>query len=486
LPKELLSPAFGNGHQILHLTIKGDSYLGLFGRLGSGAEVRNLGVVDVSVVGSGRYVGGLTGSLSYGTVIQCYSTGAVNGDLYVGGLVGSNSGTITQCYSTAGGKLVGGNEGQVTQCYSISGGLAGYIYSQYGTRINVTTTEMMDPYMLGLNGFANDPNWVLDAGRDYPRLAWEGKPGDIISEPEIDWLEGQGTPDSSYQIDTADQLILLSRASILWDKNFVLGADIDLDLNLPGRKVFIQAPIPIFEGVFDGKGHTISHLTIDGHNYLGLFGRLKWGAEVRNLGVVDVNIIASIDYVGGLVGQNVGSVAQCYSTGVVSGNEYVGGLVGQSCYGSVVQCYSSSSVSGRQDVGGIVGFNGYYSQLTNCWSNGSVSGHACVGGLVGYNYYSAVTQCYSTGTVADTQYGSDGGLVGYNRDGTVTASFWDTGTSGQPASSGGTGKTTSEMQKASTFLEAGWDFMGETANGTEDIWWILEGQDYPRLWWEAE
>ena len=42
-----------------------------------------------------------------------------------------------------------------------------------------------------------------------------------------------------------------------------------------------------------------------------------------------------------------------------------------------------------------------------------------------------------------------------------------------------------EMQTASTFLEAGWDFVDETENGTEDIWWILEGRDYPRLWWEA-
>ncbi|MHC4541577.1 MAG: hypothetical protein ACYTEK_25230 [Planctomycetota bacterium] len=32
--------------------------------------------------------------------------------------------------------------------------------------------------------------------------------------------------------------------------------------------------------------------------------------------------------------------------------------------------------------------------------------------------------------------------------------------------------------------EAGWDFLGETANDTDDIWWILEGKDYPRLWWE--
>ena len=53
-----------------------------------------------------------------------------------------------------------------------------------------------------------------------------------------------------------------------------------------------------------------------------------------------------------------------------------------------------------------------------------------------------------------------------------THSFWDTQTSGQAASAGGTGKTTAEMQMASTFLEAGWDFVGETANGTEDIWWI--------------
>jgi len=41
---------------------------------------------------------------------------------------------------------------------------------------------------------------------------------------------------------------------------------------------------------------------------------------------------------------------------------------------------------------------------------------------------------------------------------------------------------------ASAFLDTGWDwdFVGETANGTEDIWWILEGQDYPRFWWEAQ
>ena len=68
--------------------------------------------------------------------------------------------------------------------------------------------------------------------------------------------------------------------------------------------------------------------------------------------------------------------------------------------------------------------------------------------------------------------------------GNVAMSFWDVETSGQPGSADGIGLATAEMQTASTFLEAGWDFMDETDNGTDDIWWILEGQDYPRLWWE--
>ena len=68
--------------------------------------------------------------------------------------------------------------------------------------------------------------------------------------------------------------------------------------------------------------------------------------------------------------------------------------------------------------------------------------------------------------------------------GNADNSFWDIQTSGQQGSDSGTGKTTAQMQTADTFLEAGWDFVDETENGAEDIWWILEGQDYPRLWWE--
>jgi hypothetical protein len=90
--------------------------------------------------------------------------------------------------------------------------------------------------------------------------------------------------------------------------------------------------------------------------------------------------------------------------------------------------------------------------------------------------------CYSTGTVTGDDH--FGGLVGNNDDSEIRNSFWDIESSEQLISAGGTDRTTAEMQVQSTFTDVGWDFEGEPANGTYDLWWIDEGQDYPRLWWE--
>ncbi|UCG56648.1 MAG: hypothetical protein JSU70_17510 [Phycisphaerales bacterium] len=87
-----------------------------------------------------------------------------------------------------------------------------------------------------------------------------------------------------------------------------------------------------------------------------------------------------------------------------------------------------------------------------------------------------------------------GGLVGGN-GGTITDCFWDSWTSNKSymcgeQKYGGTGctadgrKNTAEMQMASTFTSAGWDFVGESANGTEDTWCICDGEDYPKLTWQ--
>ena len=113
----------------------------------------------------------------------------------------------------------------------------------------------------------------------------------------------------------------------------------------------------------------------------------------------------------------------------------------------------------------------------------SIGGTASyAGGLAGFNGGS-VSHCYSTAAVTGDDY--VGGLVGYN-SGSVASSFWDTETSGLAVSDGGVGLTRSQMQDMGTYLDAGWDFLGETDNGVADIWWMDDGQDYPHLWWKPD
>lgn len=272
-------------------------------------------------------------------------------------------------------------------------------------------------------------------------------------------------------------------------------ADIDLSGYLYDRAVIAPDvggdgytfPGTSFTGVFDGNGHAVLHLTITGKSYLGLFGQLGSGATVKDLGVVDVNITGSYYAIGGLVGNSfLGNITTSYSTGTITGYTHVGGLVGYNKYGDIATSYSTAAVSatfsGNQKIGGLVGVNA--GRTTTSYSTGPVSGQRVVGGLVGYTTGS-ITMCYSTGMVSGDQH--VGGLLGdrYSDNSIVTGCFWDVETSGQSSSAGGTGLTIAEMQTAGTFLEAGWDFVDKIDNGTDDIWWILEGHDYPRLWWEG-
>jgi predicted outer membrane repeat protein len=310
---------------------------------------------------------------------------------------------------------------------------------------------------------------------------------------------GTGEPNDPYLIYTAEHLNEIGppeKYEKRGDRHFKLMANIDLDPNLPGGQVFEQAVIPEFSDTFNGNDFVILNLTIVamGDSSIGLFGVLEQSAQIRNLGVVDANVVGaessiwpSTGILVGLTTQSQCSVINCYSTGSVSGNAQVGGLVGHNNFHATVsESYSTASVTGDSSVGGLVGWN--RGDVTNCYSRGPVSGGYDVGGLVGENYIGAtVSECFSTGSVAAD--GRVGGLVGFNRyrqgrAGRVINSFWDVETSDQSWSDGGTGLTTTQMQLAGNFLSAGWDFVGETTNGIEDVWWILEGQDYPRLWWE--
>jgi filamentous hemagglutinin family protein len=262
-----------------------------------------------------------------------------------------------------------------------------------------------------------------------------------------------------------------------------------------------------FIGRFDGLGHTITGLTINRptQDYIGLFG-LGNGARIRNVGMTGGSVVGR-DFVGGLVGfTNSGGsdkIANSYFTGTVTGfstgNGSVGGLVGAN-YGSITDSYSTANVSGVIIVGGLVGWNrvtgaisNSYSTgavsagpgssaigglvglhegfITNSYSTGSASGVDSVGGLVGFHFGATITNAYSAGSVSGSTF--VGGLVGQRSGGTITSSYWDTQTSLQPASAGGTGLTTALMRQQSNFT--GWDF------ATLPQWTITNGVTYPQL-----
>jgi hypothetical protein len=187
--------------------------------------------------------------------------------------------------------------------------------------------------------------------------------------------------------------------------------------------------------------------------------------------------------VGGLVGSNYGTVRDSYFTGSVTGNYYVGGLVGGND-GTVSNSHSTGSVTGNYYVGGLVGINGWDGTVSNSYSSGNVTGDEYVGGLVGVNF-GTVSNSYSSGNVTGDEY--VGGLVGVNWGGTVSNSFWDTKTSGQATSAGGTGKTTAEMQDIATFLGAAWDICTVAPGATNPAytWNIVHEQTYPFLSWQS-
>ena len=125
----------GNDHTISNLMIDRphtDS-VGLFGYIERGT-INKVGLLDVDVQGDG-YVGGLVGYTEYyGTITNSYATGAVEGNHDVGGLVGINwvDSIITNSYATGDvegndrvGGLVGRNRGAITNSYATGGAVTG-------------------------------------------------------------------------------------------------------------------------------------------------------------------------------------------------------------------------------------------------------------------------------------------------------------------------------------------------------------------------
>lgn len=110
-----------------------------------------------------------------------------------------------------------------------------------------------------------------------------------------------------------------------------------------------------FTGTFDGNGYTISGLYFydTTQDYVGLFGYIDTKAKIKNVGITD-SYFNGNENVGGVCGENNGTISNCYYIGTVTGNGNINGICGSNT-GSIANCYSN-------DKTGIIG-----GTVTNCY-----------------------------------------------------------------------------------------------------------------------
>ena len=288
---------------------------------------------------------------------------------------------------------------------------------------------------------------------------------------------------------------------------------LNTDLNLTNMEwTPIGTESQPYTGTFDGGDHTIMELKITGSNdYVGLFGRIGSGGAVKNVILTDVSVIGgnivggvtgqndgtiencSVDGMvtgkgltdtGGIAGTNYGTISGCSAEGTVTGSVNVGGIAGGSQLGVTIDgCHSTAAVSGSSSVGGVVGNLGNNCSLMASYSTGNVTatrtGGCIAGGVVGYNSKGTVTGCYhATGSITSSGGDGIGGIVG-NNIGTVAACYWDSNLSSGTGSNDGTDDT-HKVDGIVTWQTAV-DVMNAALNGSGWQYELKDGNSLPTL-----
>ena len=155
-----------------------------------------------------------------------------------------------------------------------------------------------------------------------------------------------------------------------------------------------------FAGTFDGCGHTISGLNVQGSTVnQGLFAAIN-KATIRNLNVSGTVSCGTKNYVGGIVGKvQAGTIENCSFSGSVTGG-YTGGIAGGLNGNNVTisGCANLAAVTGTT-AGGILGYWKNTAAIRDCYNTGSVTGSAKAGGIVGQLQKGSIENCYSTGDI---------------------------------------------------------------------------------------
>ena len=237
---------------------------------------------------------------------------------------------------------------------------------------------------------------------------------EISNAGQLYWFAGlvNGTLDGVEQNTLANAILT---ANITVNENLLDSLQYDTEGNVSNGSDFITwTPIADwmgnrttqYSGTFDGNNKTVSGLYFNGDSTcIGLFGSSESDGNIKNVGVVD-SYFKGNDHVGGVCGNNAGTITNCYNAGnltAIESSATIGGICGYNNGGTVTNCYNTGTVTATgsvASVGGVCGCS--IAPISNCYNIGTVtatSSGADISGICGY-YFGPVTNCYY---LADTE-----------------------------------------------------------------------------------
>ncbi|QLL11384.1 two-partner secretion domain-containing protein [Pseudomonas chlororaphis] len=369
-----------NGLYVLGTDIKGygafksiggnSAFAGVFDGLGntvSGFTVTNTGPnVGLFAANSGS----ISNLKLANMVVNGTTSGA--GFSYIGGLAGSNTGTLTNVSTT--GLRVNGSSAK----HNVIGGLVG-----------LNAGGSIDRASVGSASSALSASYV--SGNSYTSSI-----GGLVGE-NVSGLAGAGNITNS----TANVSL-----SGYMQRNPVGGVGGLVGSNKGGYIADSSS-----SGSINSIYRDLNMGGLIGYNQTGTVERSSSSASVRGYGASNI---------GGLVGLNTNSLIQESSSSSAvngSGSAAVGGLVGSNQSSSLVDVKATGTVSDSSgvNIGGLVGYNSY-GRIETAEVLGNVTGgsKANVGGLIGNNHGGVVEHTVARGKVVGGSQSHVGGLIGYN------------------------------------------------------------------------
>ena len=237
---------------------------------------------------------------------------------------------------------------------------------------------------------------------------------EISNAGQLYWFAGlvNGTLDGVEQNTLANAILT---ANITVNENLLDSLQYDTEGNVSNGSDFItwtpiadcmEDHITLYSGTFDGNNKTVSGLYFNGDSTcIGLFGSSESDGNIKNVGVVD-SYFKGNDHVGGVCGNNAGTITNCYNAGNLTAIEpsaTIGGICGYNNGGTVTNCYNTGTVTATGSVASVGGVCGCSTApISNCYNIGTVtatSSSADISGICGYNF-GPIKNCYY---LADTE-----------------------------------------------------------------------------------